>query len=852
MKRYISKIIDIYGVCGILSYSILTIIGLLLLNYIEVFSEIYLSKFTIEILVLFIILVLIKVWKLNILSMLRIEIINGIDAFMVYLIVTVVGVIGVTIVDRFNIIYIFILAILLIICMLIILYRSRIINTYSNKKKSRKSNVYDLKELYDGSIECAGNLILIEENDIEYDLLDRSEITTKLYETILNCNPKRKFVLSLEGRWGSGKTTILNIVSKKIKENNNIILINDFDPWSYNDEGSLFRGMFDVLLKKSGIKYSISKSNEFINRFYRELFDSEYGKKFILLGLFNKDDNFEINKIKTMINEYLEVNNKKIVFIIDNLDRASKENINLVFKLINNIFDFNYITYIISFDDTIMKRIIKDDLNLDYDYLKKIVQLQVKVPQIQSNIKEDVVEKCIKNLLLLYGEKEIDLVKYNNLIRVVNNSILDIRDLKRFLNSIINFGYKNYKHLNSIDIIAIEFIRIYNNKLYISILENREYYISNDKEYFNKAYEYIFNKKLFNKHAKEYFDNIFSDEENKMYKEVLSEIFPYVHKYKDGENLEDESGILYDQYEDNKNIVINNRICSAKYFDLYFTYKNNEFSYINKNIQEFINQLNKNNTINIIGNFNELINIHKNNQKILFETLEYYINDINETKLKEFIYVIFKNINELDNSLVFLGLNANERSIIIISKILLKLSDNDFNNYIDKLKDKYSNVAVIEKIIYWGKNNKRCEERIKNARIKNLENILMKMGQNIYDKNINIYEYDYSKGNINTLYNIFKINNNDMIKYIKDILNTDNVFKFLFDIISVKFGREYEYFIDEKYFNCFTTQEDINNILKERERYDEDEQFILEIYNDFINERNGVIYSNEIKINLRN
>ena len=44
-----------------------------------------------------------------------------------------------------------------------------------------------------------------------------------------------------------------------------------------------------------------------------------------------------------MINNYIKKCNKRIIFIIDNIDRAEKENITLIFKLVNNIFDFENI-----------------------------------------------------------------------------------------------------------------------------------------------------------------------------------------------------------------------------------------------------------------------------------------------------------------------------------------------------------------------------------------------------------------------------------------------------------------------------------------------------------------------------
>ena len=54
------------------------------------------------------------------------------------------------------------------------------------------------------------NLILLEETAVDYDLLHREEIIGVLYDTILKCHPKNNFTIGLNGKWGSGKTTIIN------------------------------------------------------------------------------------------------------------------------------------------------------------------------------------------------------------------------------------------------------------------------------------------------------------------------------------------------------------------------------------------------------------------------------------------------------------------------------------------------------------------------------------------------------------------------------------------------------------------------------------------------------------------
>ena len=106
-----------------------------------------------------------------------------------------------------------------------------------NKVKAN-TNVYDLKDFIENEIEITNNYpILFAEKDVDYDLCDRTVIINQLYSSLKACSGSNySFVIGLEGPWGSGKTTIINNVIKKITQDapEEFIVIDDFDPWTYN------------------------------------------------------------------------------------------------------------------------------------------------------------------------------------------------------------------------------------------------------------------------------------------------------------------------------------------------------------------------------------------------------------------------------------------------------------------------------------------------------------------------------------------------------------------------------------------------------------------------------------------
>ena len=109
--------------------------------------------------------------------------------------------------------------------------------------------------------------LIFSEEASEYDLLGRKGLVNVVYNSIKVCNPNHVHVIGVKGAWGSGKTTILNIVKKKIRENRkDVIVIDDFDPWMFESQEALLCGMYDVILSKTGIKYSTYSSKQTVRK----------------------------------------------------------------------------------------------------------------------------------------------------------------------------------------------------------------------------------------------------------------------------------------------------------------------------------------------------------------------------------------------------------------------------------------------------------------------------------------------------------------------------------------------------------------------------------------------------------
>ena len=823
---------DIYTWKDITNNTLIILLILFVLDYLNVFTIVIAHMELIPIYFIGILLIIIKIIGLKLLDLYKLKTVNYIDAIFLSSICALCVYSNYAFIMEKGMVLKGIVGSIFVI-LIAIMQGVRIKKINNIKTKDVEENVYDLKELYDGAIKNRGGIILFKEKEVSYDLLERSYTINKLYELIKNCNSEESFVIALEGEWGSGKTTIINNLKKKVNEKDeSLIIIDDFNPWYYEDEKALLNGMFDTIMAKIGHNFSVREISKFINFCMDTIFNkSKYESIYINIKKYYGNNG---SKLKKMINAYLSKNNIKMLFIIDNIERANKENIIFLFKIINNILDFNNTVYLLSFDDKRMEKIFEKDLSIDYEYLKKIIQMEVKIPQIHESVMSNIIRKCLNNLFELYG---FDIQEENKeLFNILAKKIKNLRELKRFINSAISFYYDSKEYLNVRDVILLEVIKINNLELYEEIWRNKKYFISHDTHLKEETYILNLDMKKFNNEAKEYFDKLFSNKRNEEYESVLSLLFPYVENYKNGKEVKSNYYYIGKRMVDYKTSIKEARIFNARYFDLYFSQCNNEFIEIRQNVEKFIKLINgSENFSKIDKGFKKLMCLYQNwIQKYTFETLEAYLKEISTNKKLVLLKIINIHLKDYNNDSLFMELNSLQRIYIVMAELIIQITGAEFQEFEQIMKNDFSRIGAIRHLEYWIEHSREYPRDEYKDRLKRLEEINDNLIKCVIKNNINIlHKENYMEGNIWGIYNeekenLYKI---DIKKYVKNILNSENIFRFLNDMVSRGVGKKYGFTIPESSINIFSSIQEVDNILATINReLTEDEQLLLQIY----------------------
>lgn len=718
--------------------------------------------------------------------------------------------------------YKYILLLCLLLTLFVLFMRLIIIEKLINKSFNKKTNIYSISDLYNNKISNE-ELILLEEKaltNIEDDLLNTSLFIENIETSLLQCRPKENFVIALLGKWGCGKTSLINFLKFKINNSNDAI-IGVFNPWKYDNKLSLFKGFYNYIFNLFGKNYGYFNYKELFKKYENLVFNLVKEKtKISLHNIFDLDIDKDIESIKQSINDCINYNDKKLIIVIDDIDRLSKEQILLIFKTVKTLFNFNNIVYILCYDEDRIKKIFEKELNIDPDYLNKIVQNKIVMPIIENAEIRDIGTKCILNLLNAYNITDYNEARLKTNLNLIFKDFLDLREVIRFINTIsISVKHCNKLKLDICDYVVLEYVKFKDLVLYTKIYNYSNMFISEDREH-NLDYEWE-DTSRFNQKAKKLFDELF--EENEYMKELLSKVFPYVDNYKKDYDIRFDGLFIS---EERKKSILTKRCSNGRYFKNYFIIKPGFFTELSNLLDDFINKVN--NEENFEKELDNLVNmVNPNNHDLLFELIEIKLDEIKDNE--KLFHYIYNNIKDYEDNPRFLGLTSNSRAKILLSAII----NNETNiskkkEYLDLICEK--DLILLDSVMYWLGTDKYGNGKEDEIYLYGKE--LMKSAlKELIDSNFNIFEDDY-KRYYSLLFNKHLDDKEKNKQYLTSLINKDNIFRIIGDSVSTWIGTGVSYEYNESRLEKLVSLEKIEETLKlvDYER-NEDQDKILDLYN---------------------
>lgn len=411
------------------------------------------------------------------------------------------------------------------------------------------------------------------------DRLGRKPMVKNIAAAILNRSKDTHscYTIGIYGKWGEGKTSVLEMVCEQIEvnDNNNLEVIK-FNPWLFKDQESLLLNFFEVLregvdskhLKKTLrtygrlVAFGISGLLSFAPSNILSLIG--WSLKKVVAFFTNKDIDF--SSLKSKVNSAIEESHKHLLIIIDDVDRLDKDEMHALFKLIRQNADFVNTTYLIAMDVDMVAKSIGERFEggnekAGYSFLEKIVQVPIYLPTIQhghlyyifkKTVLKQIEELCNKNGMADTANR---FKKAQQTISTHALSLITtVREIYQYHNTLMFVLPHIIEEVNIEDIALLELLKLFHCEAYYRIRESKALVTMSDEQ----ALLYLMEKpEDKEKRIDAFMESLWINAEltiQTYIKSIVSKLlFPLTSSNKNALELRSEK-----------------RLCSADYFDKYF------------------------------------------------------------------------------------------------------------------------------------------------------------------------------------------------------------------------------------------------------------------------------------------
>lgn len=212
------------------------------------------------------------------------------------------------------------------------------------------------------------------------DVLGRDGFVERLCAMLIDDNSRQAtgVVVAVTGEWGSGKSSVLNLVDERIREKYADAVVVRFNPWLVSARADLIAEFLTELTASIQHDLDAASGEHLVEHL------AHYAQH--LAAGPARATSSSLHARRRHLFEALEDLASPVVVLVDELDRVDDQAIRTMAQIVRSIADFPSISYLLAYD---ANRVIEalgasapqgDRLSRGRDYLEKIVQLHIQLP----------------------------------------------------------------------------------------------------------------------------------------------------------------------------------------------------------------------------------------------------------------------------------------------------------------------------------------------------------------------------------------------------------------------------------------------------------------------------------------
>jgi predicted KAP-like P-loop ATPase len=482
-------------------------------------------------------------------------------------------------------------------------------------------------------------------NSIREDLLGRGRFAKSLAKAIHNWKGKDSLVIALYGEWGSGKSSLKNMVVDDMQNSGEVIPeIVEFNPWQWASQRGLLAAFFrevGVALgkidrtpngKKSSVKWqyygTVLKAGSIVLEGLLSLvlwlliissslgigllvFESnlirtistialsvflmvsvilKWGGKVSdclsnLLTYHTAIHSKSLEEIRNDLKLDLEKLKKPILVAIDDIDRLTRDETRIIIQLVKANADFPNITYLLLFQRDIVEKNLTTEQLSGKDYLEKIVQVHFDIPQAEESKIQRVLFSRLDNILENDEKilKNFDKTRWGNIfVGGLSNYFTNLRNVYRYLSS-LSFHVSLFKGEIAFEVNPIDLIALEVLRQFETSVYSG---IAKNKDIFTN----IHRRGERDERDREIIEGIIaqtSDEHKSDVKEIIKQLFPTIEWALGGLNYADVPERWFHEL----------RVCHPNVFSRYFQMTIPERDISQSELEDIISKSNNRNSL---------------------------------------------------------------------------------------------------------------------------------------------------------------------------------------------------------------------------------------------------------------
>lgn len=300
------------------------------------------------------------------------------------------------------------------------------------------------------------DLPLQADDALETDQLARAGFAYAAASAFSNISSSTGLVVSVEGAWGSGKTSVLAMIEQILIQSDDQVhpLIVQFNPWLIGEKEALLRHFLTTIANAIHLRDGGQTGQELVKaiKAYSKAFDL---LKFIpgaepwaslvqsageLIGNLSEYKSLGIEGHKHKVEKALVQLGRPIIVFIDDIDRLFPQEVFEMVRIIKSVGGLPFLGYVIAWDSLYVSKAL-DTLGVPFanSYLDKVVQVRMPVPSMSLSVRGKLINAALDAL-----GPEATIVRFNGqderLSRIYLYGLRDLleqpRDFARIFNTV--------------------------------------------------------------------------------------------------------------------------------------------------------------------------------------------------------------------------------------------------------------------------------------------------------------------------------------------------------------------------------------------------------------------------------